>query len=105
VRPTPLKQPGEMPGFFKFYVYILQSLSNGSYYKGCTDDLERRFNEHNDGKEFSTKRNLPWKPAWFTTKPTLSEARQLEQKLKNITGRQRIQSFIEKYSKGGPDEA
>jgi phage-related baseplate assembly protein len=23
----------------------------------------------------------------------------------NITGRQRIQSFIEKYSNGGPDEA
>jgi putative endonuclease len=69
-----------------FYVYILQSLSNGSYYEGCTDDLERRFKEHNDGKEFSTKRYLPCKLAWFTTKPTLSKARQLEHKLKTLPG-------------------
>lgn len=87
-----------------FYVYILQSLSNGSYYKGCTDNLERRFREHNAGKEFSTKKYLPWKLVWYTTKSTLSEARLLENKLKNITSRARIQSFIEKYT-GGPDEA
>jgi putative endonuclease len=88
-----------------FYVYILQSLCNGSYYKGCTDNLERRLEEHNSGKESSTKRYLPWKLIWFTTKPTLSEARMLEKKLKNITSRQRTRSFIEKYHNGGPDEA
>jgi putative endonuclease len=88
-----------------FYVYILQSLSNGSYYKGCTDNLERRLGEHNSGKEHSTKRYLPWRMVWFTTKPTLSEARILEKKLKNITSREKIESFIAKHSYGGPDEA
>ncbi|HLC83845.1 MAG TPA: GIY-YIG nuclease family protein, partial [Bacteroidia bacterium] len=44
-----------------YYVYILQSELNDSFYKGCTNDLERRLIEHNSGKEKSTKRYLPWK--------------------------------------------
>lgn len=32
-----------------YYVYILKC-SNGLYYTGITSNLERRVNEHNDGK-------------------------------------------------------
>ncbi len=86
-----------------YYVYILESLKNGSFYKGCTDNLKRRLNEHNAGKEIATSRYAPWILRWSCIKLTLKEARALEKKLKNITSRIRIEAFISKYSGSGPD--
>ena len=88
-----------------YYVYILQSVVNLSYYKGSTDNLQRRFSEHNSGKEKSTSRYKPWKLAWYTSKPTRLEALLLEKKLKNLTATKKIEAFIEKYASGGPDAA
>jgi putative endonuclease len=82
-----------------FYVYILQSTVSGKYYKGQTDNLIRRLKEHNNGEEKSTSPYAPWVLVWHTTFETRSEALALERKLKNITGRKRIQDFIERHSK------
>ena len=91
-----------------YTVYILQSRKNNSFYKGSTDDLIRRFSEHNDGKEISTKRYLPWDIVWYTTKDERAEAFRLEKKLKNLSVKRTIE-FIEKYPVkveiGGPDVA
>jgi len=43
-----------------YYVYLLK-LSNGNIYVGFTEDIKRRFNEHNSGLERTTKRFLPCK--------------------------------------------
>lgn len=82
-----------------YFVYILRSLKNGTYYKGCTSDLQRRILEHNSGKENYTSKYLPWELVWHCSKPTLSEARILEKKLKNITSKKKLEAFIEKYKK------
>jgi len=89
-----------------FFVYILQSKTNDSFYKGSTNDLVRRFNEHNRGEEISTARYLPWDLVWFTVKSTRSEAFALERKLKNLSF-QRTVDFINKYpvNNAGPDVA
>jgi putative endonuclease len=79
-----------------FYVYILQSQMNGSFYKGSTNDLLRRFHEHNAGKDRATSRYTPWNLVWFTTKPTKAEAVQLERKLKNLSIQRTIE-FVKKY--------
>jgi len=42
-----------------YYVYLLKSKRNGKLYIGCTQDIEKRMNEHNDGKCYYTKRILP----------------------------------------------
>ncbi|MFZ6001021.1 MAG: GIY-YIG nuclease family protein [Bacteroidota bacterium] len=44
-----------------FFVYILQSEVNESFYKGSTNDLMRRFIEHNERREDSTRRYAPWR--------------------------------------------
>ena len=81
-----------------YFVYILRSLKNDAYYKGSTDNLERRLQEHNRGTEKSTSRYVPWEIAWFTQKSTRPEAVQLERKLKNITSRDRLEAFIKKHT-------
>jgi len=80
----------------KYYVYILQSQANDSYYKGITNDLSRRFKEHNNREEKSTSHFAPWNLVWKCEKPNRSEAYQLEKKLKNLSV-QRVIQFIEKY--------
>ena len=42
-----------------YYVYLLTSEKASWIYIGCTNDLENRVREHNDGKVFSTKKMLP----------------------------------------------
>lgn len=80
-----------------FYVYILRSLKNGSFYKGQTDDIERRLEEHNSGNVKATAPFIPWELVCCIEKPTRSEACILERKLKNITSKEKIILFIEKY--------
>lgn len=91
-----------------YFVYILQSRKNDSFYKGSTNNLIRRFTEHNEGREEATSRYLPWDLVWYTQKPNRSEAVILEMKLKNLSV-EKTMAFILKYKVdqgiGGPDVA
>jgi putative endonuclease len=86
-----------------WYVYVLKSDQNGSYYKGSTNDVLRRLQEHNAGEEKYTSKYRPWRLLWFAEKQSRSEALALERKLKNITSVSRLEAFIKKYSVVGPD--
>ncbi|HRJ30629.1 MAG TPA: GIY-YIG nuclease family protein [Cyclobacteriaceae bacterium] len=61
-----------------YFVYILKSQLNQSFYKGHTDDLVRRIAEHNSGKVTYSKKFRPWNLVWLTTKPNKKEAYELE---------------------------
>ncbi|MCA6364744.1 MAG: GIY-YIG nuclease family protein [Bacteroidetes bacterium] len=41
-------------------MYIIRSLKDNSYYKGFTEDYERRLVFHNEGRSIYTSRKLPW---------------------------------------------
>ena len=85
-----------MPAFFmSFFTYILQSRANDSFYKGSTNDLVRRFSEHNAGQVDATRPFLPWNLVWFTEKKSRAEAFRLEMKLKNLSVARTL-SFIKK---------
>lgn len=43
-----------------YWVYILKNKVNNTLYIGSTPDLKKRIEEHNSGKNKSTKRYLPW---------------------------------------------
>jgi putative endonuclease len=81
-----------------YFVYILQSLQDGSYYYGSTSDLDNRLIRHNHNYEKYTRDKGPWKMVWCAPKPTRSDALLLEKKLKNMKSRKRIEQFINKYS-------
>ena len=65
-----------------FYVYILRC-SDGLYYTGQTDDLERRLAEHQCGAyDGFTAARLPVELMWCETFPTRDEAREAEYRIK-----------------------
>jgi len=44
-----------------YFVYALSSLERNYIYVGLTDSVDRRFSEHNLGKNKTTKPYLPFK--------------------------------------------
>ncbi len=65
-----------------FYVYILQSEVDGSYYIGFTENLEKRISQHNNGESNYTRRKMPWKLAYFEAFETKADAIKRERFLK-----------------------
>ena len=65
-----------------YYVYILESLSNGDYYKGSTENYLKRFEEHNCGESQYTRSQCPWKLIFVQVFNTKSEALKREKQLK-----------------------
>ena len=73
-----------------YYVYLLESVSNGRYYIGQTQNLERRLEYHNRGKCKYTKGKGPWKILVFKTFKTRSEAMKEEYRLKKNKNRKQL---------------
>lgn len=57
-----------------YYVYILRSGENGSYYIGQTKDLENRLQRHNAGHMRSTRAHAPFEIIYSEAYTTRKEA-------------------------------
>jgi putative endonuclease len=66
-----------------FYVYILL-LSNATHYTGITNNLTRRFIEHNQGKSISTRHHRPVILKFSQKFKTRDQARAKEVYIKNM---------------------
>ena len=78
------------------YVYILLSLKDNKTYTGSTNNLERRFKQHNSGQVKSTKDRLPFKLLFTETFETLIEARKRELWWKSGAGRRELKKYFNK---------
>jgi putative endonuclease len=78
----------------QFYTYILESLTDGTYYIGSTKDIEDRITRHNSGRSKYTKSKRPWKIIFTRAFPSRAEAVQLELYLKKKKNRKRIRHWI-----------
>ena len=65
-----------------YYVYIIQSEVDGSFYKGFTTDYLKRLQAHNEGESSYTSRKIPWKLVYVEKFDTKSEALKKELMLK-----------------------
>jgi putative endonuclease len=65
-----------------FFTYILYSQKTKRFYIGQTDNLDRRFLEHNSGKSISTRKGIPWDLIYFQEFECRREAMDLENKIK-----------------------
>jgi len=65
-----------------FYVYLLKSRKDNNLYLGSTNDLKRRFKEHNLGLVTSTKFRAPFDLIYYEAYKSENDARRREQNLK-----------------------
>jgi predicted GIY-YIG superfamily endonuclease len=67
------------------WVYILEC-SDGSYYTGCTSNLEKRIQEHNEGTHQGyTVMRRPVKLLWSEYFANIREANEAERQIKGWT--------------------
>ena len=65
-----------------FFVYLLRC-SDGSYYTGSTDELEKRIAEHQHGEGCTwTRKRLPVEFVWRQEFSTREEAKEAEHQIK-----------------------
>ncbi|MFQ5663720.1 MAG: GIY-YIG nuclease family protein [Terriglobia bacterium] len=69
-----------------WYVYILRSTRDGKLYVGSTADLQRRLQEHRDGRCTSTRVRRPLTLEAYVAVKEESTARSLEVYLKSGSG-------------------
>ena len=66
-----------------WYFYVLQSQADTEYfYKGSTNDLKKRFWQHNDGQVPSTKPRIPWRLVYYEAYLTEKAVRTRESRVK-----------------------
>ncbi len=79
-----------------FFVYILKSDKDGSFYTGQCQDIAERVRRHNRGFTKSTKAKIPWHLAYFEQYDTRSAAIKRELQIKKQKSRQYINELISK---------
>jgi putative endonuclease len=70
-----------------YYVYVLKSLKDKNLYVGHTNNLIKRFKEHNTGKVDCTKSRMPLILIYYEACNILDDAVKREKSLKTGFGR------------------
>jgi len=78
-----------------YYLYILQSLKDNSFYVGSTKNLVNRLKQHNQGKSKYSKTKRPWKIVYHEVYNTYAQAFQREKQIKSYKKRKIIENLIE----------
>jgi putative endonuclease len=74
--------------------YVLRSRKNGRLYTGSTNDLARRLQEHDRGKNAYTRNAGPFDLIYREECPSRLEARRRERYLKSGGGREFLKSQL-----------
>ncbi|HLD60707.1 MAG TPA: GIY-YIG nuclease family protein [Patescibacteria group bacterium] len=77
-----------------YYVYVLNSLSRNYIYVGLTDVIDRRFKQHQQGRERTTAPYRPFELVHTEEFATRAEARKREKYLKSGIGKEWIKKEI-----------
>ncbi|WP_425339412.1 GIY-YIG nuclease family protein [Aridibaculum aurantiacum] len=79
-----------------FYVYAIKSIHRSYIYVGLTENLERRFHQHQSGQNKTTKPYAPFIILHFEELPTRPESRSREIYLKSGSGKEFLKSLLDK---------
>lgn len=80
-----------------YYTYLLQSDKNGRLYTGSTNDLQKRFNQHNTGKSTYTKKYAPYTLIYYEACVNELDARSTELYLKSGVGKRYIRNRLKRF--------
>jgi putative endonuclease len=77
-----------------FYVYCLLSIKNKDLYIGYSDNLKRRFREHNKGSVKATKGYRPWVLIYYEAYRAKKDASMREKQLKMHIPKQELKTQL-----------
>ena len=80
-----------------FYVYILHNKNRNYIYIGFTENLVRRFKEHNQGLSKSTKSFIPLDLIHYEAYKNIKDAKRREYYLKTNKGRTTITTMLKEF--------
>ncbi len=80
----------------KFFVYIVQSKKDFSFYIGQTNDLDARLSKHNDGFGKYSSSKMPWRLVYFEMFETRTAAIKREKEIKLKKSRKYIEVLVSK---------
>jgi len=85
-------------GIMKFYyVYVLKSLNKDFIYIGFTNNLKKRFREHNNKEELSTKHYAPFELIHYEAYWNEKDAKRRERYLKTTKGKTTLRTMLKEY--------
>lgn len=84
-----------------FYVYVLKSLNLDFIYVGFTQNLKRRFSEHNNKEELSTKHYAPFNLIHFEAYKHIKDAKRREEYFKTTKGKVTLKQMLREYVQTG----
>jgi putative endonuclease len=76
------------------YVYVIESLTDQTWYTGIALDPINRLKEHNAGKNRFTKGHKPWKIIYTEQHPDWQTARKKEKYLKTAAGKIWLRKYL-----------
>ena len=80
-----------------YYVYVLLSEKDGKFYTGLTNNMKRRFQEHQSGNVRSTWNRRPLKLIYYEACLNEGDAEQREIYLKSGMGKKYIRNRLKRY--------
>jgi putative endonuclease len=83
-----------------YYVYVLKGEKDGKYYTGYTQNLELRFEEHQNGRVKATKDRRPLNLIYYEACLCQQDATHREKYLKTYHGKMFLKNRLKAYLTG-----
>lgn len=77
-----------------YYTYVLKCKESDTFYTGATNNLNRRLEDHNNGKVYYTKNRLPVKLVYFEACLDKGDAYRREKYLKITMGKRYLRNRL-----------
>lgn len=80
-----------------YYVYVLRSLKDKKLYIGYSENLKRRFSEHQNGDVQSTKPRRPFDLIFYEAYKNMKDAKRREKYFKTDKGKSSLKMMLKEY--------
>lgn len=80
-----------------FYTYVIKSKKSGRLYTGFTNDLRKRFKQHNENKSTWTKNKGPWDLIYYEACLNEEDAGSREKYLKTGIGKRYLKNRLKRF--------
>lgn len=85
---------GQIVGNAMYYVYVLLSEKDNNFYIGFSENVEQRLDEHNAGKNASTRSRRPFKLIYCEGHTSKSDALRREGYFKTSKGKTTLRQIL-----------